>query len=256
MRVAVTVSGPPRFCSDFDLFLSNLKNYDQIDWFFYLGIGDKSPDKIGYEKLNLIAPTWRNPKRSWAYEKIRSNLPENSQLIRFETYDPNQIEIPEVKGNVLDATVSSVWKMHHGWLQADSMRQDHERHTGEYDLVIRGRPDISIDRPIDLTALKKYLDKHPQSIIVPENGHHGYVYRTCDIMAVSSSQNISIYTDLINHSLTYHYRDRVVFHPETLLSYHLLKNGLETIKGPFHFGLRTNLKELDGKLTPNFSRWS
>jgi hypothetical protein len=36
MKIAVLIAGQPRFTKEFDHFFENLKNYDQLDFFFYL----------------------------------------------------------------------------------------------------------------------------------------------------------------------------------------------------------------------------
>jgi hypothetical protein len=141
--------------------------------------------------------------------------------------------------------------MHLGWKRVDSLRQS----IGiQYDIVIRARPDISLNSPINLTTLKNSLDQYPNRVLVARDGQHGYGYNTNDVIAISLENNISIYTDLINHSIKYN-NAGIMFHPETLLAYHMHCNGLVSTPD-LDVSLRPDAVTLpDGTVTVDFGRW-
>jgi hypothetical protein len=121
--------------------------------------------------------------------------------------------------------------------------------------VIRARPDLCLPNPINLINIKNVLDQDTSAVLVPNGAQHGYGYGINDIMAITSPKNIEIYTDVVSHSIEYN-RDGIVFHPETLLAYHLVKNKLKIV--PFiDVGIRSNMIKLsDDQFTVDFGNWS
>jgi hypothetical protein len=111
--------------------------------------------------------------------------------------------------------------------QADLLRQETEQTWGNYDLVVRTRLDREITKEINLIELKNKLDYNPNLVFTPNNYKHYYnEYGMCDAFAITSSKNMSIYSDLINFIPSY-YQQGLYPHPESLLNYHLIKNSLE-----------------------------
>lgn len=252
MKVAVLISGSPRFSADLDKFISNLTGYDTVDWFVHTWKHNPPPDKLGYEKEILVAPSWRTVDREWAIEKITSNLPANHKLIDLEIYDSDLIEYPIVTGpQVHHSNFLSIWKMHTGWKKVDTMRQ---LHSTEYDIVIRSRPDLMLFNTLDLRNIKFLLDKNPKSVLVADGGQHGYGYTINDVIAITLPSNMEIYTDLVNHSIRYN-NNGIMFHPETLLAYHLHQNGISSIPC-LNVGMRTSMTpQPDGTSIVDFGRW-
>lgn len=253
MKIAILISGSPRFYKGLDTFINNLSGFETADWFVDLWKNNPHPDKLGgYDNHVLVAPSWRQVDREWAANKIKSNLPNNHQLAALSLYDSRLIEYPTVAGPQMHHTnFPSIWKMHLGWKRVDSLRQS----TGiQYDLVIRARPDISLNSPINLTTLKNLLDQYPNRVLVARDGQHGYGYNTNDLIAISLPDNIAIYTDLINHSIKYN-NSGIMFHPETLLAYHMHCNGLVSTPA-LDVVLRPDAVTLpDGTVTVDFGRW-
>lgn len=219
MRVAVLISGEPRFSQEFDLFLENLQGYDEIDWYFYLWHNAT----YAHEK-NLMPPSWFNIDRDTAYNKLKSNLPANHNIAYLELADQNQQQFPEVTSRLgWGVRQDNVWRMWYSWLQVDSKCSDN------YDVVIKARPDIALMQPVNL----KELNLQPNELILPNN--FGGVYNNkhiCDLMAISSRQNIKIYNNIINHVAEY-YNEGYNFHPETMLSRHLDVHNIVYPKGKF-----------------------
>lgn len=252
MKVAILISGSPRFNKDFDTFVNGLQGVDQVDWFCHLWKYNPPPDKLGYENYTLVSDFWRNVDQAKAQEKILENLPSNHKLIKLEIYNNNLIEYPEVPGEQMHhINFKSIWKMHLGWKYVDILRQAHQE---DYDLVIRARPDLHLPNPINLINIKNMLDQDTNTMLVPSGAQHGHGYNINDVMAIASPKNMEIYTDLVSHSIKYNL-DGIIFHPETLLAYHLVKNKLKIM--PFiNVGIRSNMiKTLDNHFTVDFGNW-
>jgi hypothetical protein len=252
MRIAVLISGSPRFCAGFDTFINGLTEFETVDWYVDLWSNNPSPDKLGYDNHVLVAPSWRQINQEWAVNKIKSNLSSNQRLVALSLYDSGLIEYPIITGpQVHHTNFPSIWKMHLGWKRVDLLRQS----IGiQYDLIIRARPDVYLTSTLNLITIKNLLNQSPNCVFVSNGGQHGYGYNTNDIIAISSPNNMSIYTDLINHSIKYN-NEGIMFHPETLLAYHMKCNGL--ISTPM-LGVELRLDAVtlpDGTVTVDFGRW-
>lgn len=243
MKVAVLISGSPRFNSEFDSFINGLQGCDQVDWFVQLWKDNPRPDKLGYEDLVLVSDSWRQVDYSWAKKKIKDNLPEKHRLINLAIVDSSNIVYPTITGpQVHHSNFKSICKMHLGWKLVDVLRQQYDE---EYDLVIRARPDLCLPGPLNLPQIRSIINQHPDTVIVSNGGQHGYQYFINDLIAITSPKNMTIYTDLVNHVKEYNDR-QVMFHPENLLACHLINNGLKIL--PL---VRTEIR-----LNPiNFGRW-
>lgn len=219
MRVAVLISGEPRFSREFDLFLENLTGYDEIDWYFYMW------HNATYSlEQKLMPESWFEIDRETAYDKIRANLPDNHNIAYLELADQNAHSFPQVNERLgWGVRQDNVWRMWYSWLKVDNACPDN------YDIVIKSRPDLALMQEVNL----KELNLQPNELLLPNN--FGGVYNNkhvCDLMAISSRQNIKIYNNIINHVGTY-YNEGYSFHPETMLSVHLDKNNIVYPKGAF-----------------------
>lgn len=247
MKVAALISGEPRFCEEFDLFLERLTGYDQIDWYFYLW---RENFEHPFYKFDLIAPKWRTVEYAWAINKIQSNLPNNHKIAKLVLADQKEFNNPEIHNNLAyQANVYNVWKMYQSIKESDLLRRDQN-----YDLVIRTRPDVMLEQKIDLSNIADQLKSNTKRIIVPNNHWHGSPAIN-DWVAISTPENMKIYSSVVDYINTY-CKNNVKFHPETLLAHHLKKNDLEVVKGSFSVGLRKL-----GTTTPGvsyhskFGRW-
>jgi hypothetical protein len=252
MKVAVLISGSPRFCAGLDTFINGLTGFETADWFVDLWSNNSPPDKLGYDNQILVAPAWRQIDQDWAVNKINNNLPSKHRLVALSLYNSELIEYPVITGpQVHHINFPSIWKMHLGWKRVDSLRQS----SGiQYDLVIRARPDVCLNSPLNLISVKDSLDQSPNRVFVAKDGQHGYGYNTNDVIAISLPDNITIYTDLINHSIKYN-NSGIMFHPETLLAYHMHCNGLISTPA-LDVALRPDAVTLpDGTVTVEFGRW-
>ena len=174
------------------------------------------------------------PNREWAINTIQEKLPINHKVADLVL--GQQSWAPE--GPV--AVYKQFWSLR----QVDLIRQAYEEQHNKYDLVIRARVDLMINSPIDLIDLKQQLDQNPKLIFMPKHSKFGYPPIN-DQFAISSPDNIKIYADLINN-INY----GVEIHPETQLSHHIIKNGLE-MKDIIDNG---PLKKVDQ--VPDFGNWA
>lgn len=219
MRVAVLISGEPRFSREFDLFLENLTGYDEIDWYFYMW----NNATYSLEK-KLMPESWYGIDRDTAYNKIRVNLPDNHNIAYLKLEDQNVFQYPQVTERLgWGVRQENVWRMWYSWMRVDEQCPD------DYDIVIKSRPDVALMQEVNL----KKLNLQPNQMILPNN--FGGVYNNkhiCDLLAISSRKNIKIYNDIINWVPSY-YNAGCPFHPETMLSVHLDNNGIVYPKGTF-----------------------
>jgi hypothetical protein len=218
MRAAVLISGQPRFTREFDDFLSNLKNYDQLDFFFYLW-------NVKAGENEFVTPSWPNSADS-IQSKIKNNLPPNSTIIKLEIVD--QPEYKPTKEYKLTPWTNPInmWLMFYGIKQVNRLREEWETKQGAYDLVIRARPDVGISSPLDLRHTKVFIDQNPNCVIIPNNHRHGIGIAVNDMIGIGSGPTLSTYAKVFDHLNQYH-DSGVPYHNETLLGHHLNVNGIQ-----------------------------
>ena len=225
MKLAILISGPPRFNKDFDSLIENVKEATSVDWFFYLCNNNPLPDKFneGITERHFISKTWRFfTDIEWAKNKIKSNLPEHHRIADFKVYDHSLIDIPlSVPPSPPNNSMLNhrVWRTHHHWKQVDLMRQAEEERMGQqYDLVFRARPDTGLVNVLNLEQIKQ-----SGFVEIPTDCWHGNP-PISDILAIGGSDQMKIYCDLYNNSLRYYQQGTCAYHAESLLGRHLQEN--------------------------------
>jgi hypothetical protein len=241
MKAAVLIQGDSRFCAEFDLFLENLKGFDQVDYFMCLW-------KNNYQTANLlngaghqvVSPSWHNLTEDWVLNKFRQELPQGHRIIKLQLIDQDSVPVQLVTENFAKETrQENVWKMLYSLHQANQMRVEYETALGiEYDMVIRTRPDVALMEPIEAEILKTHLNNDPNLVIIPRNKRCGYngVF-ICDLFAIATPETMTVYCDLYNQALDHH-ASGTIFHPETLLGIHLRKNSKSFEPGNFNIEFR------------------
>ena len=254
MRVAVQISGAPRFCRDFDLFLEKLKNYTDVDWFFYLWKENPFPE---VNNRDLVADSWRSiPNVEWAANKIQENLPGGHTIRILELADQTVYANSEKIQRVIEAHADSMWKMFQGFYQVNQLRINYEQGHDPYDLVIRARNDAGIIGNFNLEEIYGRCSNNNNAVIISDNHRHGHrSLKLNDIFAVSLPKNITIYCDLVNNIVKYN-QEGIPFHPETLLAHHLTTNNLKVEDIGFEVVLRSQGSVIKGKFTSDFGRWA
>jgi hypothetical protein len=241
MRVAIIMSGQPRFCRETNHFISRLHNYTQIDWFVFLWRNNQNYIDQG---LDIIGTPWLDIDREWAENKIKENLPNGHYLQGLILGDQQNFKIPPRIYKAPETNEFTTWSMYASQYYCDLMRRQHEtQNQFKYDLVIRYRPDMSFNVEIDLRSYAAQL--YSRSIITPDSFIWGYNgYSTNDMFAMGSSDIMKTYFNLIHYMFAYN-ADKVLWHPETMLAYHLDYHQIENIKKEMpiifrHFGHKTN----------------
>jgi hypothetical protein len=242
MRLAILIQGEPRFCAEFDQFISSIQGYDQVDWYFYLWKTSPPTSKtVGHDGHKLVAPWWQNISNpDLAKEKTKMLLPAGHRIVRFEAVDQNEVPVKEITENYATETnQSNVWKMWYSLHKVNSMKIEQEQAENfKYDAVIRTRPDVALYGDISASNIKSKLDTNNNQILIPTNKKCGYdgVW-ICDLVGIGTSDAMNAYTDLYNQALDHHARG-VKFHPETMLGRHLEHNGLSYPSGDFTIEFR------------------
>jgi hypothetical protein len=232
MRIAIQLSGQPRFTQDFNLFLENLIGYDQADWFIYLS------NKYHTHRIKegvAISPSWEDFDADWAINKISSNLPKNNFIQRFEISDSHLQQWPPVSNIHCTFSVEGVWMMYYNLLKVNQLRKDFQKQQNvEYDFILRVRSDSNLNGPIDVSRLNINHDE----IYMPNNNWFGFPgLEVNDQFAIGKDQAVTTYCDIV-HSIKKYNDSGIAFHPETLLAKHLLANNIKTIKADFESYIR------------------
>jgi hypothetical protein len=250
VKIAVLISGSPRFCKEFDTLIDQLSSHD-VDWYFHLW--SKTPGEFDSYGMKLVADPWRDINEQWALEKIRSNLPTHHRIKGFKLEDSSSVKIPAIR-NIVEAYPERAWPMFYGFYQVDLLRQELNE---EYDLVVRTRNDVEIRNKIDFQEIKCLLDVKPEMVFTANNNRFGKHHILInDFIAISSTKNIQIYCDTVNHILNYIDQGRI-FHPETLLVIHLAeKNNLEITYMNFDVHIRSMGYLKDEVYYSDFGRWA
>ena len=253
MKVALLLSGEPRFCTHFDQFISNIINYDSLEFFFYLW--RKSPIELSDKRWNLVADFWRDVDEEKSKEKIIQNLNDPKYRVIDIKFENRETFIePEIKTKSKETNVLNVWQMHNAWFEVDKLKRTYEFNNNfKYDLVINGRFDIVLNRPLDLAELIKKIRN--KIIFTPDTPLHGYQgHRLNDCLCIGDSDTVSTYMQVVKNELEYN-QNGLLFHPETLLSHHLRQCKIQNIKTDFDFELRKGyVKKV--YYTSDFGRWA
>lgn len=218
-RVAVQVSGQPRFIREFKTLIEGLQEYDHIDWFFYLWTSTHATD-------NRIPPNWRSDDLDWVTNKISKQLLPNQSIAGIKLVAPIEY-VPTREYNITPWTSVKDWiPMWTGIKEVNRMRQEYEKLHGPYDLVVRARADVGISHIINCRDTQSYIDQNPTNIIMPYN--HRYGLRgsaTNDLFAIGNRETMTVYSQVLDY--LGEYTDQgIPFTNETMLAHHLNVNGI------------------------------
>jgi hypothetical protein len=251
MKIAILQAGEPRFGEDTDLFLQNLTGFDQADWFCYFW---QQSAMVSCNEVR-VAQSWSNISREWATNKLNESLPSPHKVAMLDLGNQSEI-IVQVQAS-LACNVDNMFKHFYSLYRADQLRQIYEQTNGQYDLVIRSRPDLALLDKCDLTNIKVFLDQHPNTIIIPEGNvfGDGFGRSINDQFAIALPHIMKIYTDAVNHFIEY--IGKCTFAPESLLAHHCVSNGLDIV--PYyalHSDIRTKRSYINGQSHVKFGRWA
>jgi hypothetical protein len=206
MRSALLISGNPRFTENFDLQLQNLQNSD-IDWYITLWRRGESQD-------NRTSKNWVDVETAeHARSLIEPHLPSNHVIKHIDLLDPAQYNEMPREYDTRYIPVIFLWQQFISLKICDHAR----RNLGiQYDLVIRSRPDLGLDRPIFLDLAKQWLLSNPNTVITPDNQRHGITPFFCDQFAIGLPNIMEKYCDAID-LFDDMYLNGVDYNPERLM---------------------------------------
>ncbi len=246
MRLALMLSGEPRFCREFDLLLNSIGSEHSVDWYCVFWSQSQRGASWGYD---LVSERWLNIDESWARGKISENLPHNHRLAGFQLVNPDSVTAPQVSWVSGETSIDRMWRMFVTTKICNQMITDN------YDLVIRARPDIGLSRPMNWTALaRRTADK---TLITPTGRVYGYSsYKINDMLAVARPQTMQVYSQCVDYIADY-CGQGLIYHPETQLAHHCQAQGLNNIFWDFgHISFRELGLWRDKIYYSDFGRWA
>jgi hypothetical protein len=238
-RVALLLSGNARWCADFDRQINNLVNAE-VDWHVLLWRKDHTAD-------TRISPNWARKTDQEARTFIEARLPPGHQLKLLEWIAADAAPLPTRDYPAFYSHPVNFFQQY--WI----LDQLGQRVQGDYDLWIRSRPDIGLDRLLDLTQIKQLLDQNPKALVLPLNerrGHSGF----CDQFAIGSPQNIRTYCSVLG-DFDRVFNEGTVYNPEYIVGRSLQDQGLTWPPTDFHIELRAQGQHVPGHFHPAFGRW-
>jgi hypothetical protein len=249
MKVACLLSGQPRFCKSFDAQLQHLKNDDTIDWFVCIWKNNQQP-----LIKTVIPPALLNTDTASATEYIASRLPTGHRLVSLSAVDElDTAHIIEKNYRRSGWPLPEhIYLMYHGIYMANQLKLQHEAKFGQYDLVVRTRPDLSLDKDFDLPMAKSWLDQHENAIITARNQRHGGAN---DQFAVGHSKTIDAYADIANN-LQAIYDEGVEYAPESLLLRHFQRAQISDMVGDFDVHLREHYHIENNRHIVDLGSWA
>lgn len=176
-----------------------------------------------------------------ATELFRQQLPENlvprmfgKALKNYIIYDYEQIK-PKLTQYFYQGLNAMFWQVQ----QANFLRQAYEKENNfSYDLVVRARPDVSILEPIMFPEVTK---NDIANLIFLANVNNEYK-TVCDYFALSSAENMDIYSNFYDHISVYADMAEVGairpvagvsgIMPEQILREYLVAQGLQLVNYP------------------------
>ena len=246
MKVAMLISGQPRFCVETDELIKKLCGYDQIDWFFHLWKNNSVQHICGH---NVVAESWIDVQREDALNKLNMLLPSNHNVAVLELADSDEIgKLDPIQ------TPFGVYKMFRGNYQVNELRKSYENKNGEYDLVIRARPDTALLDECNLLEIREFLLKNTNHIMISSNMIYppDGEYRINDWFAIGLPKTMNIYCNAVNEIGNY----PQPFVAEILLAYHCAKNNIQVTSGNFNLDTRIFGKTINNIYYSNFGRWA
>jgi hypothetical protein len=188
-RVALIISGLPRFRADTDTLIYNLQNAEFIDW--YISFWKHKP--ITCSEYDAA---WQRLSDRECVAEIRQRLPPTHRIRFFEWVDPNSMPpMPRDYPAFYNYPINC-WQQYSILKRVNEARLNFVRvQDWEYDLVVRGRADAGSDRPIDLAELDRSLK--PTELHMPNNQRQGPL-GFCDHWAVGRPATINALCSVVD----------------------------------------------------------
>lgn len=210
MRIAVCLSGGERLASQaLTQFARQLPKDAQVDAFIYFWEGGPLGEEIAIAKA--------------VHQKVESRFDTITPVVGRDFVMDFNMQVSSYPETNLENTV----RMYRAIRRCNDLKLMREQRDGfVYDYVIRLRSDVLISTELELD---KFMPLTREFIVFPENGH--WRGGLCDQFAFGSSKLMDVYASTHDH-IVEHCRSGCIFHPETLLRYHLTKMRVLPILAP------------------------
>jgi len=242
MKIAILISGEPRFWQELDQLIENLKGYTEVDWFFYLWKNSPYGTNLGY-----VSNSWNNITEDVAYNKIKNNLPTNHNIAQIVIDEQENYTFPEITGSMQwGVQPNRSFTQFLGIHKVDQLRQQYSK---KYDIVIKARGDVGLVDPVDLHDIKRILEEKHKTIIVPSNyPDWGTKCLLNDKIVMALPEIMDIYTNLFNMAKSY---DNIGLQwgGESMIIHHMNVNNIRFTHNNFR------MTELDRQQPCIFGRW-
>jgi hypothetical protein len=241
-RVAVVMTGLPRFGADTDTLILNLKNYRYVDW--YICFWQHQP-----QACSALDARWQGLSVEEISYEISSRLPADHTLKSFHWANERDFEPMPRDYPPFFSYPKNTWQQYQlfraQWL---TIHQDH------YDLVVRGRADGGMDRPIDLAQLHQSLLASPLTLVTPDNQRQG-PHQFCDHMAIgrpTAMDHLARAVELFDSA----WEQGVPYNAEILLGNILTAQGVSWPASGWNSTLKSQGANVDGVFQPRLGRWA
>jgi len=226
MKVALMLAGLPRFTPSFPIFLNQLKGVEQLDVYMY-----------------LWASQWAITSEE-ATDKIRQIFPSqyNIKCVVVEPEPLYQLPPHQLTHNTEQKESVRWWykRRRAMWL---STYRVFELINEPYDMIIKCRGDVKLDRDLDLTTVDL-----SQGAVGPANNRHGTPGREiCDQFCIASPEDMRFFANMTFHVdeyipivCDYWEHDVHDWASEHLLGYYYFKNNKQQVPGNFKIALKAD----------------
>jgi hypothetical protein len=188
MKIAILISGYPRFCHVFDFQLEWFKDYD-VDWFVTLW----NPE--GNERFP-IGPSWQYIDDQIVTQLLNDRISARHKIAHVDVRNPSELPPNPFPYQGWYYNADSLWSQYTILRWCDQVRQSYEQQTGAYDILIRTRPDVLITGSIDLEYYHQQLLQDPKAIMIPYPDRSGAGFN--DMFAICTSPGMTDYTSSLD----------------------------------------------------------
>ena len=226
LRTAICISGQPRNVEAGLAFIKPniLDHNNEADVFIHVWWDD---DVVGKRLVNAGGHVASDTIRPATLEYIESSyqplVMQFEPQRQFDEKNYNERKWPGITPFYSLSQRYSIWRSH-------ELRREHEEKRGfKYDVVMKLRFDWACYSPIVAD------DFDPSVMNTPDRNPH--LNGIDDTFAISSSENMDVYSELFFRLDEYYNEDQIDFCDELLLYHHLKKNGIRTVTHPFPYDL-------------------
>jgi hypothetical protein len=230
MKVALIVAGQPRFTPSFPIFLNQLKGVDQIDVYMFLW------------------DSWWATTSEQALSKIQPLCPPlyNIKRIVVEKEPPYQLPPHQFNHNTEEKESVRWWYKRRRAMWMSTYRA-FELIEEPYDMIIKGRGDVRLDRDLDLNTVDM-----SRGAVGPANNRHGTKGREiCDQLCIGTPEDMRFFANMTFHVDNYipivcDYWEQDVhdWASEHLLGYYYFKHNKQQVPGNFNIALKAEGRSL------------